>query len=268
MSTQLISDITNGGDERLLELLAGESLGDLSSDERRELDTLVADLGPADRTCMERTAASLALISPQDDVPAGLSERLLDDLQHQPIAGPQAFIEAKAADVATTAAPSLLALTGWLAAAAALAAAFVIAVVRPEPMPVLTAQASYDSFVDQLPGDAVRHGWTNVMTEGVSGEVVWSDDAQRGYMVFEGLAANDPTVEQYQLWIFDAERPDATPVDGGVFDVKVANGKTYVRIDAKIDVREASWFAVTVEQPGGVVVSERANIPVVANMPA
>jgi hypothetical protein len=40
-----------------------------------------------------------------------------------------------------------------------------------------------------------------------------------GVMRLRGLLANDPAVAQYQLWIFDAERDDRFPVDGGVFDV-------------------------------------------------
>jgi hypothetical protein len=271
MSSQLMTNTNNIGDERLLELLAGETLADLTPEEQRELDTLASGLAPRDRACMEHAAAALALMTPQLDVPASLSERLLADLSSQPLAGPQAFVESKTTQTSPAVAdagPSLLALSGWLAAAAALVAAFVIAVVRPEPAPALTDQQAYAAFVNNLPADAVRYDWTNVMTQGVSGEVVWSDTAQEGYMVFEGLAANDPAIEQYQLWIFDAQRPDATPVDGGVFDVTQSDGKTYVRIDAKIDVRTAAWFAVTVEEPGGVVVSQRQNIPVVANMPA
>ena len=38
-------------------------------------------------------------------------------------------------------------------------------------------------------------------------------------MRFRGLAANNPTQIQYQLWMFDAERDERYPVDGGVFDV-------------------------------------------------
>ena len=83
-------------------------------------------------------------------------------------------------------------------------------------------------------------------------------------MRFAGLAPNDPTREQYQLWIFDKDRPAETPVDGGVFDVDPATGEVVIAIDPKVRVTDATMFAVTVEKPGGVVVSKRERIPVLA----
>ena len=100
------------------------------------------------------------------------------------------------------------------------------------------------------------------------GDVVWSPSRQQGFMRFRGLAANDPAVAQYQLWIFDAERDEAYPVDGGVFDVPPeANGDVVVRIDPRLVVSRAVAFAVTVEQPGGVVVSSRSRLPLLAALP-
>ncbi len=100
------------------------------------------------------------------------------------------------------------------------------------------------------------------------GDVVWSPARQEGFMRFRGLAANDPAKAQYQLWIFDAERNDAYPVDGGVFDVP-ENGAAYVvvRIDPRLSVSRATAFAITVEQPGGVVVSSRGRLPLLAALP-
>ena len=84
-------------------------------------------------------------------------------------------------------------------------------------------------------------------------------------MRFRSLTPNDPSVEQYQLWIFDPTRADwqAKPVDGGVFDV-VPGEETVVAIDAKLDISDAVLFAVTLEKPGGVVVSERERMIVTA----
>ena len=76
-----------------------------------------------------------------------------------------------------------------------------------------------------------------------------------GYMQFSGLQSNDPRVEQYQLWIFDGTRDDAHPVDGGVFDIN-QNGEVIVPIHAKLPVAHPTAFAVTLEKPGGVVVSD------------
>lgn len=270
MSAQLMTNTKGGNDDRLIELLAGEALADLSPEEQRELDTLVTGLDDADRTCMQRTAAALTLTEPEP-LPAGLADTLLADLHQQPLAGPQAFVESKGAQsdaLAPDAAPSFLALAGWLAAAAALVAAFVIAIVRPSVPTPLTAEQRYQAFLDTRPADTVEYEWMNVMEQGITGRIVWSDEAQEGYMVFQGMDANDPKVSQYQLWIFDEERDQAHPVDGGIFDIADAGGETVVPIDAKIPVLDAAWFAVTVERPGGVVVSDRESIPVVANMPS
>ncbi len=114
--------------------------------------------------------------------------------------------------------------------------------------------------------DAVTIAWTpteDPTAAGASGDVVWSPEQQRGFMRFTGLAVNDASQYQYQLWIFDAERDDRYPVDGGVFDVN-ASGEVVVEIDAKLPVAEAALFAITVEAPGGVVVSSRERIALLA----
>ncbi len=83
-------------------------------------------------------------------------------------------------------------------------------------------------------------------------------------MRIEGLSANDPTVSQYQLWIFDEQRDERYPVDGGVFDIPVEGMEVLVPIRAAVQVERATLFAVTVERPGGVVVSDRERIVLVA----
>jgi len=95
------------------------------------------------------------------------------------------------------------------------------------------------------------------------GRVLWNPAEQAGVMRFSGLLPNDPSAWQYQLWIFDAERDERFPVDGGVFDVS-PDGETLVPIRAKLPVGEAVLFAITVEQAGGVVVSSRERIALVA----
>lgn len=114
--------------------------------------------------------------------------------------------------------------------------------------------------------DVATLAWTATTDEaakGASGDVVWSASKQQGFMRFAGLAANDPAKLQYQLWIFDKNRDQAFPVDGGVFDV-TPNGEVIVPITAKLHVDEPVLFAVTVEKPGGVVVSKRERIVVTA----
>lgn len=89
--------------------------------------------------------------------------------------------------------------------------------------------------------------------EEVSGEVVWSDATQKGFMRLVGLPPNDPSTAQYQLWIVDPDR-DEHPVDGGVFDVQTL-GEVFVPFEARIRVHAPTAFAITREKPGGVVVS-------------
>jgi anti-sigma-K factor RskA len=97
--------------------------------------------------------------------------------------------------------------------------------------------------------------------------VVWSDEKQAGYMRFRGLPANDPTKQTYQLWIFDETQDPKTPIDGGTFDVN-ADGEVIIPINAKLKARKPAMFAVTVEKPGGVVVSDRKNIVALAKVAA
>jgi hypothetical protein len=102
--------------------------------------------------------------------------------------------------------------------------------------------------------------------ETVTGDVVWDAKSQTGYMRFHGLRLNDPIVDQYQLWIFDARRDERFPVDGGVFDVGNASGDEVVRFTARLPVAVPLMFVVTVERPGGVVVSDRSRVAAVAHI--
>jgi len=152
----------------------------------------------------------------------------------------------------------VLAFAGWLAAAV-LVLSFVIIRKGDDVSPVdgrtaLIADAR----------DLIRIDWTatpDPAAVGASGDVVWSKSMQQGYMRFQNLAPNDPEETQFQLWIFDPTRADweAKPVDGGVFDVP-NQGEVIVPIDAKLAVSETALFAVTIEVPGGVVVSEREHL--------
>ena len=114
----------------------------------------------------------------------------------------------------------------------------------------------------------IKANWTvgNVKElKDISGDVVWSDSKQQGYMRFKGLPVNDKSKETYQLWIFDKTQDKATPIDGGTFDV-AANGEVVIPIDAKLKALEPGMFAITVEKPGGVVVSKREKIAALATV--
>jgi len=161
----------------------------------------------------------------------------------------------------------------WLAAAACLlvagGAVWWALQQRTEPTPIAPVAATPASARAELmasASDVSKITWTVLQDptgKGTTGDVVWSASQQKGFMRFVGLAQNDPTQFQYQLWIFDKTRDQAFPVDGGVFDV-TSTGEVVVAISPKLHVNDLALFAVTVEKPGGVVVSKRERIVVTA----
>jgi len=137
-----------------------------------------------------------------------------------------------------------------------LAVAFVV--VRNEPAalsPGPDVTATRASLVNEAP-DVLTLPWappTAAGYEGVTGDVVWSQARQQGYLRLANMPVNDPARRQYQLWIVDPDR-DKNPVDGGVFNVS-ATGEVIIPIQAKLQIQSPKAFAITAEQPGGVVVS-------------
>jgi hypothetical protein len=116
--------------------------------------------------------------------------------------------------------------------------------------------------------DLVQVNWKEGKTplqQPVSGDVVWSSSYQMGFMRLIGMPINDPLQEQYQLWIIDPLRDDE-PVDGGVFDI-AESGEVIVPIQAKLHVTKPAAFAITIEKPGGVVVSTQERLPLLAVVP-
>ena len=141
---------------------------------------------------------------------------------------------------------------------------------KSDGVPVASAKQLMDQFIVSRPNDLVEIDWKPVHVPSAGGKVLWSDAKQEGYMVLSGLNVNDPTVEQYQLWIFDNDPAQATPTDGGVFDIKNAdidaNGQAVIPIKPSVPIGRAVQFAVTIERPGGVYVSDRKRLPVLATV--
>jgi anti-sigma-K factor RskA len=104
------------------------------------------------------------------------------------------------------------------------------------------------------------------LARGASGEIVWSADRRTGFLRVEGLAAVEPERGVYQLWIFDRRRDERYPVDGGLFGVDDAGKPTIISIRPALDVAEPTLFAITLEPPGGVVVSDRKRILLAGNL--
>jgi len=124
----------------------------------------------------------------------------------------------------------------------------------------------------EVPG-TVRLAWSPFNLEGaapaeqpnIQGDVVWNDELQTGYLRFVGLKANDPKIEQYQVWVID-ERGLEQKVSGGVFNA-TAQGEVIVPITPGIDVGRVALFAITVEKPGGTWVPDLKRRVVVAPRP-
>jgi anti-sigma-K factor RskA len=184
--------------------------------------------------------------------------------------------EAPPAAAPRAAAPAATARYGWYAAAASLLIALAAWFPRFETeAPAVLVEAPAPSVAEQREAllaaapTALTEEWTRTedpASAAVQGDVVWDESTQTGYMRFSGLPANDPSQSQYQLWIFDGTRDDRYPVDGGVFDVPAGATEVVVPIQATLPVRKAALFAVTVEAPGGVMVSSRERIVALAQV--
>ncbi|MBR9812743.1 anti-sigma factor [bacterium] len=164
--------------------------------------------------------------------------------------------------------PTLLGNLAWIAAAAAIVAA--IAGWWPrggEELSTQVAVQQLEATAEEVTKVALSGTKDATVADAFSGEVIWSQSEQRGYMRLAGLAANNPETEQYQLWIIDAERGEY-PVDGGVFDVPEPAGENTVPFEAKLAVYQPAAFAITVEQPGGVVVSSQDRVAAIGKVAA
>lgn len=108
-----------------------------------------------------------------------------------------------------------------------------------------------------------QHGSSPFRGE-VTGEVVWSQQDQRGYLTFRGLPALDDD-HRFQLWIVDGQREGA-PVDGGLFAIRPGADTTVVPIDARLPIGKPAAFVVTVEGKDGAVVSKQEHVVAIASL--
>ncbi|MFG0274955.1 MAG: anti-sigma factor domain-containing protein [Phycisphaerales bacterium] len=258
--------------ERLFDLLADRALDGLDAAEAMELQRLLAESGDAiaeDELDLAAAALHLGFGVEQEALPEGLRDRIALDADRyvRPSSASKAEVHHE-----IVRRPDVVARIGWMPWLVAAAAIVIGAVGWMRTSPTATPEtpnaapitAQFASLRDAPGTEAIAWAALEDPTaQGAAGEVIWNAAEQRGFMRFEGLAANDPSIEQYQLWIFDSTRPEATPVDGGVFDIS-AQGEVIVPIRAKLPVRDAAAFAVTVEQPGGVVVSDRSRLAMLA----
>jgi hypothetical protein len=265
--------------ERLLALLADRATTPLTIEEERELERLMGQVHDAPEIAASFDAVEGALVESQhatrEPLPAALRARLaaqgralvsggaIEADAPAPIPIARQLTGPTPGDASRSrGARPILSNLGWLVAAAAivLAAAAWWPTGATEDLPptasdrrtaLVRDDASAISLVLDPSGDP--------SAQEVVADIVWSTARQEGYLRVRGLAINDPSREQYQLWIYDSSRDDRYPVDAGVFDVAMASIDPVTRdvvipINPKLAVGRAQMFAVTIEPPGGVVV--------------
>lgn len=273
--------------EKLFDLLTTKAIYGLDEAEQGQLDSMDAGSAELEYRSLEIAAAAvnMACLDQQEPMPTHLRERILESGQH--------FVDSQGSeqaapwpppkpidDEAPTGTGSWFGWLGWAAAAAAaIALAVNIWTTRIEPgndqaqapakvdVPrVLTPTELREEMLRS--GDVIKANWAagNVKEiKEISGDVVWSEAKQAGFMRFRGLPANDPGETAYQLWIFDKTQDKATPIDGGVFNV-TASGEVVIPITAKLRAVGPEMFAITIEKSGGVVVSKREKIAAIAKV--
>lgn len=245
--------------EQLLNLLADRATEGLSDEESRKLDEALRSFTDLDGDELDLTAAAADLAfdagAVQTEVmPEHLKRRILQQAREQ-------ISSQEVGDVATSTKRGLLntRYLGWYAAAAML----LIALWSPwapttEPVKQTLTVAEQRVLLMETAADTIQVAWaTPEIAEyaGVKGDVVWSNEQQAGFMRLRGLPSNSSDTAQYQLWIVDPTR-DERPIDGGVFDIPAGVEEVIVAIDAKLRSTDPKVFAITLEQPGGVVVSD------------
>lgn len=274
-----MSNATNNNQAlpRLLELLAAESIGDLTDQETVELEALrmrvppIADpRGEAVAAAQaERTLGELLAASTAADATRPLSPALRAAIiaKGEAIVGGASQSPRPARPRGTRTWIGPVGWAGW--AAAAVATTFFLWQVSVNQPP-----EAADRLADILEEGAVRIALApekDPAGSTIGGEVIWSPSGQDGFLHIHGLAVNDPVKEQYQVWVVDAGRGvSGHSVDCGVFDAEsgfTVDGERYIPLQAKLRVTQPTRFVITVEAPGGAVISSQQRLVASAEVP-
>lgn len=285
-------------DDATVDLLVKQVTEGLSPAEQRALDVVDGEVTSHLLRDLERAAAAIALAGSSDGLPLppALAQRLARQAEAHFAATPAAVSAAPPAATRRSnvadlqsgrgspapRASSKSRFYGWMAAAASLLLAVFSWVRSPSPPPPVAAvvvppaviappiakpvappTAAEERAALMAKNDTLKltlAATKDPAAAGVTGDVVWDPATQRGYLHFAGLPANDPTLRQYQVWIFDGSRDKRYPIDGGVFDIPANSSDVVIPIRAALMVRQPAAFAVTLEKPGGVVVSARKHV--------
>jgi len=249
-------------DTRLQELLVDQVTGDMEADEFTELETLLEQDAVRLQDDYMETAALIQLGLLEIDrrerapMPDELRERILAAApSKQELDNIVAIEQTRPAAKPPRRRLPVQTWSGW-AVAATLAVVLLAGNLLNRDPAATDYVARRDALLATAP-DVLSVPWSPPETAefaGVTGEVVWSDDRQEGYMILAGMPVNNPASEQFQLWIVDPDRAEQ-PVDGGVFNIAAADGELIIPIDSALPISQPAAFAITREKPGGVVVS-------------
>lgn len=289
--------MTNLQKERLLELLADQSVFGLDEIESMELKKIKKEFPDwEDDISLELAAAAIGLstLETKDELPADLQRRIFasaDEYFDKRETAPKVlnFTPKSNVNVGSTATETVRTIVetktspwqwlGWaFAAAACIALAFTLLtrtdttpeiVKKPEtiqtPIPELPIERKREQLLASAT-DVVKIPLADPKNEKeIVGDMVWSNTEQKGYARFTNLPVNDAAKESYQLWIVDETQDAKTPISGGVFNVN-KSGEVIVPVNAQIQVKKPKMIAVTVEKPGGVVVSKQEKVVALAKI--
>ena len=283
--------------EKLLELLADQAAFGLDENEAMELKKIKRQFPDWDEdVSLELAAAAIGLstLETKEELPSELRMKIFaaaDNYFAPPEESPKVLKFTPKTAVGDNAATTGIVRNvtetrtspwqwlGWaFAAAACVALAFTLLskpsktpeIVRtPEtvqtPQPELSTGQKLEQSLAKAT-DKVTIPLKNPKNEKeIVGEMVWSNKEQKGYAHFTNLPVNDKSKETYQVWIVDEERDAKTPLSGGVFDVS-QTGDVIVPVNAQLEVKKPKMIAVTVEKPGGVVVSKQEKVVALAKI--
>jgi hypothetical protein len=253
--------------DRVTDLLADQALEGLTPEQELELESLLASEGVIRDISFSVAAAALELsmLTPRDLQPCPAQVRARLERAGQQWAQATASVmrapeitQQPFPEVSRRATRFVFRAGPWLAAAACLTLAAVAWWPNPPEQDLMQVVNADPTSTAMTFGE-----WDNPEVRGVRGECVWCERSQMGYLRFVNLPPNDPTKEQYQLWIID-ERGMGQRISGGIFDA-AEDGETVVPIKPGIRVRDAKAFAVTIEAPGGTWVSDMSRRVVIAS---
>lgn len=274
--------------EKMLDLLILKATGEITKEELEQL-TKLEEIYPEfkDDISFELAAAAINLVDLPDEeqMPAHLQSKILADAERF-YASPEMQVKTlqdsseteefqKTFDFEPKS--SIWQSLGWLVAALACVALAVnlwISYRRPNdvvnnpppqitPTPTPGMSEQRQQLISSMP-DAAQRNWSDFDPKkplNVQGDVVWSNQAQKGFVRFRNLPVNDKTKETYQIWIFDETQKN--PVSAGVFDANEA-GEIVIPMNAAIKIAKPTMVGITAEKPGGVMVSGLEKVMAVA----